>query len=72
MRSVNKKKKKLDLANMWADTILILFISICTALLGEGKSTNALINLLKEVKEFTPIQHVFTFVASMYECAVQV
>lgn len=24
-------------ANMWADTILILFISICTALLGEGK-----------------------------------
>lgn len=32
------KKKKLDLANMWADTILILFISICTALLGEGKS----------------------------------
>lgn len=51
-------KKKLDLANMWADTILILFISICTALLGEGKSTNALINLLEEVKEFTPIQHV--------------
>lgn len=45
---------------MWADTILILFISICTALLGEGKSINALINLLEEVKEFTPIQHVFT------------
>lgn len=22
---------------MWADTILIVFISICTALLGEGK-----------------------------------
>lgn len=22
---------------MWADTILIVFISVCTALLGEGK-----------------------------------
>jgi len=22
---------------MWADTLLILFISICTALLGEGE-----------------------------------
>lgn len=30
---------------MWADTILILFISICTALLGEGNNrTNVLIN----------------------------
>lgn len=26
---------------MWADTILILFISICTALLGEGKAKTA-------------------------------
>lgn len=36
------------------------------------RGINALINLLEEVKEFTPIQRVFTFVASMYECAVQV
>ncbi|KYQ56337.1 Transmembrane and coiled-coil domains protein 1, partial [Trachymyrmex zeteki] len=35
------------LAIMWADTILILFISICTALLGEV---------------FISIQHVFTFI----------
>lgn len=37
---------------MWADTILIVFISICTALLGEGKE---IINYDK------PIDIYFTF-----------
>jgi hypothetical protein len=27
---------------MWADTLLILFISVCTALLGEGELLNEL------------------------------
>lgn len=49
---------------MWADTILILFISICTALLGEGKSTNVSINIEEEKSKtvFISIQHVFTFI----------
>lgn len=41
--------------NMWADTILILFISICTALLGEGKvarnSVDSLTNFKQEAYE---------------------
>jgi len=48
-RTVRAVNKKIGPCNMWADTILILFISICTALLGEGKSTKVL-NLEEEVK----------------------
>jgi len=46
-RTVRAVNKKTGSCNMWADTILILFINICTALLGEGKRTKVL-NLEEE------------------------
>jgi hypothetical protein len=30
-------RRRIAELNMWADTLLILFISVCTALLGEGE-----------------------------------
>lgn len=51
---------------MWADTILIVFISICTALLGEGKKVLLFIVFLG-LRLFSYFQiTIFTYIEIVY------